>query len=136
MVGDLSREFEKSRKEKKISEEARLKIGEIKKQAEVERKEKQEAQKDRRDQDLAKERQKIIEKKAQLKYQPPGARKDPDKGEVEKQAIRNLADTNRKELSAIEKNYQKEIEKVLAKEQVPVKKEFNRSHEHHEGRER
>ena len=30
MVGDLSREFEKSRKEKKISEEARLKIGEIK----------------------------------------------------------------------------------------------------------
>lgn len=136
MVGDLSREFEKIRKEKTISEEARLKIAGLKSRADEEKKETWKEQMDRRDQDLAKERQKIIDKKLQLKHQPPWAGKDLNKREVERQAVRNLADTNRKELANIDKKHAKEIEKVLAQERVPVKKEFNRSQERHEGRER
>lgn len=126
MVDDLSREFEKFRKEKKISEEGRLKIAELIRRKGEAKTDKWFEQKKRRDRDLAKEIKKITERKPQPKLEPAKAKWDKfSKKDVERRAIRTVADNNRVEMARLDKIFDDHIKEIYRSEDV-VKKDKGR----------
>lgn len=110
---------------KNLSEDAKRKYEELEAQKTEAIHKTREGQGKRHSEDLVKERQKIIEKKKKLELKPPGRFKEDDKGIIEKQARRNVADTNRKEVSIVEKQHNQEINKFLAKEKIKLKETFH-----------
>ncbi len=128
MVDDISREFEKSGKgkEKNLSEEGRLKVFELIRRKGEAKTDKWFEQKKRRDEDLAKEIKKITEGKPQAKLEPAQAKWDKfSKKDVERRAIRNVADNNRLEMARLDKIFDEHIKEIYRSEGV-VKKEKGR----------